>query len=229
MAAISLSPKSLVRNPAARFGLSALAGILTTCALFYLMQALIQGADSALTEDRIGNLVDFVRIKQDQDLQTKTRKAKKPPPPDEPPPTAPPKDFNVNIDKSAFNMSNVDLSLDIDIGGGFGFSDGDYLPIVKVQPQYPRRALSRGMTGWVIVEFTVTEQGSVTDPLIIETCGWVKNARNEGECFDNPNTVFNSAATKAALKFKYKPKVIDGNPVATAGVQNKITFELVDD
>ena len=34
---------------------------------------------------------------------------------------------------------------------------------------------------------------------------------------------------KAAEKFKYKPKVIDGNPVATAGVQNKITFELVED
>jgi protein TonB len=41
--------------------------------------------------------------------------------------------------------------------------------------------------------------------------------------------VFDSAALKAALKFKYKPKVIDGDPVATSGVQNKISFELIDD
>jgi protein TonB len=41
--------------------------------------------------------------------------------------------------------------------------------------------------------------------------------------------VFDSAALKAAFKFKYKPKVIDGEPVATAGVQNKISFELIDD
>ncbi len=229
MERITLDPTTLGRNPMIRLGISALAGVLTTLALFYLMQALIQGADSALTEDRIGHLVDFVRIKQDQDLQTKSRKAKKPPPPDEPPPLAPPKDFNINVNQNTFTMSDLNLNVDVDIGGAFGISDGDYLPIVKVQPQYPRRALSRGMTGWVIVEFTVTELGSVIEPHIIENCGWIKNVRHEGECVDSPNNVFNSAATKAALKFKYKPKVIDGNPIATAGVQNKITFELVDD
>ena len=81
---------------AKRFSLSVLVGLFVTLGLFYLMQALIQGADSALSEDKIGNLVDFVRIKQDQDLQTKQRKPKKPPPPDEPPPETPPKNFDVN-------------------------------------------------------------------------------------------------------------------------------------
>jgi len=41
------------------------------------MQSLISGADSALSEDKIGNLVDFVRVKQDQDVQKKQRKPKK--------------------------------------------------------------------------------------------------------------------------------------------------------
>ena len=213
-----------------RFGLSAIVGVFVTLALFYLMQALIQGADSALSDDKIGNLVDFVRIKQDQNVEAKKRKPKKPPPPDEPPPDVPPQNFNVSVDKAGFSMANMDTNVNINVGGGgFGISDGDYLPIVKVQPQYPRRALSRGMTGWVIVEFTVTDQGSVKDAFVVENCGWIKNARKEGECLDNPNSVFDSAATKAALKFKYKPKVIDGEPVATAGVQNKITFELIND
>lgn len=215
---------------AIRFSLSIIVGVVVTLALFYLMQALIQGADSALTDDKIGNLVDFVRVKQDQEVQTKQRKPKKPPPPDEPPPETPPQDFNLNVDNTGFSMSNVNLNVGVDVGGGgFGISDGEYLPIVKVQPQYPRRALSRGMTGWVIVEFTVSEQGLVKDPFVVSNCGWIKKSRNTGECFDSPNRVFDSAAIKAALKFKYKPKVIDGDPVETAGVQNKITFELVDD
>lgn len=213
-----------------RLGLSVSVGVIVTLALFYLMQYLIQSSNSAITDDNIGNLVDFVRVKQDQQVETKQRKPKKPPPPDEPPPETPPQNFNVNVDNTGFSMSNVDLSVGIDVsGGGFGISDGEYLPIVKVQPQYPRRALSRGMTGWVIVEFTVTEQGTVRDPVVVENCGWIKNARNTGECFDKPNGVFDSAAVKAAEKFKYKPKVIDGQPVETAGVQNKITFELVED
>ena len=52
--------------------------------------------------------------------------------------------------------------------------------------------------------------------------------RAPGECVDSPNTVFNNSAVKAAVKFKYKPKVIDGQPVATTGVQNRIIFELAD-
>ncbi|MBT4160925.1 MAG: TonB family protein [Gammaproteobacteria bacterium] len=213
-----------------RLSLSVLVGIIVTAALFYLMQFLIQGANRALSDDNIGNLVDFVRVKQDQELQTKKRKPKKPPPPDDPPPEVPPQNFNVNVDKTGFSMEGMNTNIDIQVGsGGFGISDGEYLPIVKVQPQYPRRALSRGMTGWVIVEFTVTEQGSVADPFVVSNCGWIKNARKEGQCFDSPNGVFDNAARKAAAKFKYKPKVIDGNPVATAGVQNKISFELVDD
>ena len=73
-----------------RLGLSIIVGVFVTLALFYLMQALIAGADSALTDDKIGNLVDFVRVKQDAEVNVKDRKPKKPPPPDEPPPETPP-------------------------------------------------------------------------------------------------------------------------------------------
>ena len=55
-------------------------GVIVTLGLFYRMQYLIQGADSALTEDKVGNPVDFVRVKQEQQVETKQRKSKKPPP-----------------------------------------------------------------------------------------------------------------------------------------------------
>jgi protein TonB len=212
-----------------RYGLSVAIGVFVTLLLFYIMQALIQSGKRVLTDDGALSLVDFVRLKEDQQLQTKKRKPKKPPPPDEPPPDIPPQQFNVAVDPSAYSMSNVDLSLNISVsGGGFGITDGDYLPIVKVQPVYPRRALSRGMAGWVIVEFVVNEQGMVENPVIVANCGMVQNARSEGECEDHPSNIFDSAAMKAELKFKYKPKIIDGVPTATGGVQNKITFELTE-
>lgn len=213
-----------------RFGLSLGVGVFVTLLLFYIMQALIQSGRSVLNEARSTTIVDFVRLKQDQILQTKKRKAKKPPPPDEPPPDVRPQLSNVAVDTTGYTMSNMNVNVNIDVSGsGFGITDGEYLPIVKVQPIYPRRALSRGMSGWVIVEFTVTAQGTVSNPVVLENCAMVANLRNPTECVDRPSSIFDSAATKAALKFKYKPKVIDGVPMDTAGVLNKITFELVDD
>lgn len=213
-----------------RLGSSMIIGLGVTLVLFYIMQALISSDQSALTEDQTRNLVDFVRVQEEQEVQTKDRQPEKPPPPDEPPPDTPQQDFNVGVNQSGYTMGDVSTAVDADIGGsGFGISDGEYLPIVKVQPVYPRRALSRGMSGWVIVEFTVTERGTVKNARVVENCGWVKNTRSEEECHDSPNSIFDRAALKAAEKFKYKPKVIDGEPVATAGVQNKITFELTDD
>ena len=209
-----------------RFGLSAVGGVVITLALFYLMQSLITGGKKSLSKDTIGRIVDIVRIKQELEVQTIQRKAKKPPPPDQPPPDVPPVNFNVSIDQTGFSMQGITSGPEIVISsGGFGISDGDYLPIVKVTPLYPRRALSRGLTGWAIVEFSVTAQGTVKNAFIIENCGWTRN-KSQGQCIDSPNSVFDSSAVRAALKFKYKPKVIDGEAVETTGVLNKIIFEL---
>ncbi len=211
-----------------RLGLSTVVGVIVTMALFYLMQFLIAGAESAITDDNAGRIVDIVRVKQENEVQTKNRKPQKPPPPDQPPPDVPPQNMNVNVDQTGFSMAGIDANAGIDIGGGgFGISDGEYLPIVKVQPVYPRRALSRGLQGWAIVEFTVSPQGTVVDPVVVNNCAWTRPA-SAGPCEDSPNGVFDSAAVRAALKFKYKPKVIDGEPVETAGVQNRIVFELAE-
>ena len=95
-------------------------------------------------------------------------------------------------------------------GVGFGVSDGEYLPIVKVAPVYPSRALSRGLEGYVIVEFTVTQTGATKDVVVVEST----------------SSLFERAAVDAAYKFKYKPRVIDGVAVEVPGVRNKITFEI---
>ena len=110
--------------------------------------------------------------------------------------SAAPVNTNINLDASGFGLAP---------------SDGEYLPIVKVQPVYPRRALSRGIEGYVIVEFTVTKQGTTRDIRVVES---------------KPSGIFDKAAIQAAGKFKYKPRVVDGQPIEVPGVQNKITFEI---
>ena len=87
------------------------------------------------------------------------------------------------------------------------------LPIFKAAPIYPRRAWTRGVEGHVLLEFVVTSKGAVRDPVVIES---------------KPPGIFDSAAIDAALQFKYKPKVVNGEPVEVGGVRNLIKFELQD-
>lgn len=197
----------------ARLVLAGLMAAATTFGLLFLMHALIAANNKPPEEVDPTKVADIHMPERQIETQYDTAKPEKPEDPDEPPPDMPEPEFDQpDINPDALNMSapRINPNLNVKGVGGFG-SDGEYLPIVKVQPQYPRRALSRGIEGYVIVEFTVTTNGSVKDPVVIEA--------------DPPN-IFNRAATKAALKFKYKPRVIDGEAVEVPGVRNKITFAI---
>jgi len=183
--------------------------------LLGLMQYLIATGEKALSDDSTIRFVDFVRVKRDENVEVKEQKPKKPPKPDTPPPTAPPQSQN-DVNPNAISTAMAPLAADssMNMGGmSFGNADGDYLPIVKVAPIYPRRALTRGLEGWVLLEFTVTKLGTVVDIKVLES--------------DPPN-IFDKAAVSAAAKFKYKPKVVNGEPIDTAGVLHRISFELED-
>ncbi len=195
-----------------RYAIGVVLGGMVTMALFFLMQALIKSDRSPFTDNVVGKIVDFVRLEEDENLQLKTRKPKPPPPPDEPPPDMPKPTFDQSTATMGIAIGSVNPNIDLNMQGTGGFSsDGEYLPIVKVAPVYPRRAQTRGIEGYVLLEFIVTETGAVRDPVVIEA---------------QPPGIFDRAAMQAALKFKYKPKVVDGQPVEVAGVRNLIKFEL---
>ena len=197
----------------ARYAIGVGLGALVTFALFFLMQAIIATNEANLDEGVKGKLLDFVRLQDDQEIETKQRKPKPPPPPDEPPPDMPKPDFEASDISQGVDIGavSVDVSLSVE-GGGFS-SDGEYLPIVKVNPQYPRRALTRGIEGYVILEYVVTKIGGVRDPVVIEA---------------KPPGIFNRAAINAAMKYKYKPKVVNGEAIDVAGVKTRIVFELTE-
>jgi len=100
----------------------------------------------------------------------------------------------------------------------------EMLPRVKVAPRYPRKALNRGLVGWVIVEFEVTPEGRTASPAVVDSC--VKSS-GATDCADHVADTFNEAAIEAVEQFLYIPRFVGGKPVATTGVQNRVTFELV--
>jgi protein TonB len=208
-----------------RTAIAIVAGSAIAFGLLFLMQALVASGRSAITETKTTRIVDFVRVKREERLERKKAKPDRPPNPDAPPPEAPRPSLSDSVSKtSASTTVQASQDVSVDVGGmdinlttGFGVvagtADGDYLPIVKVAPVYPPRALERGVEGYVILEFTVTKAGTVKDPRVVEY---------------HPSTIFNRAALNACLKFKYKPRVVNGEPIEVHGVLNKITFELVD-
>jgi protein TonB len=190
-------------------------GVVVTAALFWFMQYLIETADRELNEGASGHLVDFVRLKRDESIQRRQLKPKKPPPPDAPPPQPPTPQLdslNPNAEKIAISAAPVET--DIEMSGGFslGVGEGDYLPIVKVAPIYPQRALARSIEGYCVVQYVVTKNGTIRDPFVVED-----------QC---TSSLFHRASIQASLKFKYKPRVVDGQAVEVPGVQNKFTYEI---
>lgn len=197
----------------ARYAMAIPGGLAVTLALVLAMQALIALGNREQDESGVRYFVDFVQVDRQETVERKDRKPDKPPEPAEPPPDmSPPRTDAVEPVAESISIGAVPISTDIELGGvGLAGGDGDYLPIVKVAPVYPQRALARGIEGYVLVEFTVTRSGTVKDVRVIES---------------EPPGIFDDAAREAAAKFKYKPRVVDGQPIEVAGVQNRITFQL---
>ena len=83
------------------------------------------------------------------------------------------------------------------------------------------------MEGYVIVAFTITESGTIENVVPVQGMCSSKNP-NDPEAQLRPCSIFNSASSRAALKLKYKPKIVDGKAVRVEGVQHKFTFIMED-
>lgn len=196
-----------------RYAFSIVLGSFVTLSLLFVMHLLIEYCESAVTKERTRHNLDFVRVKRNESLNTEDFTPEKPPKPPETPPETPPQDMdNLDPNTPTINIAPPPISANTTIGGpgGMNIAEGDYLPIVRVAPVYPARALSRGLEGHVDLSFTVTAAGTVRDPIILFST----------------SSLFERAATRAVLKFKYKPRVVDGIPVDVPGVKTRITFRI---
>ena len=195
---------------------------LITIGLFFIMVILIALGDSGLRQDTSVKLADIVM--PERQIDTFMSEVEKPEKPEEQP------DDIAQPELDLQPLTGLDVSIakpkaNFKAGGSF-FRDGEYIPLFKVQPVYPRRAQERGTEGYVILAFTITESGTIENPYIIE--GKCRSANNRDGDF-RECSMFNSAAMRAASKLKYKPTVRDGRAVAVDDVPHKFTFELEDE
>ena len=173
-----------------------------TLGLFYFMQALIA------TGERFDQRVNVVKIVDatmpDIELEV-IEEIDKPELIEEvvqDTPDTPEKQINLdsgpslNIERASVDI-DTNLSLD---NASISATDGDYLPLVAIAPQYPTRAAQRGIQGWCLVSFTVDGMGNVVEDTIT-----VVDAE--------PASIFDRSSIRAATRFKFQPRVVDGQGV----------------
>tara|TARA_B100000029_G_C17525208_1_gene941417 strand:+ start:646 stop:1236 length:591 start_codon:yes stop_codon:yes gene_type:complete len=118
---------------------------------------------------------------------------------------------SLNIERATID---IDTGLELS-NASISATDGDYLPLVAIAPQYPTRAAQRGIQGWCLVSFTVDGLGNVIEDTIA-----VVDAE--------PPNIFDRSSVRAAARFKFQPRVVDGQGVEVAGVQYLFRYQLED-
>ena len=124
-----------------------------------------------------------------------------------------------NLDAGpALNIERQSIEIDTGLelsNASISATDGDYLPLVAIAPQYPTRAAQRGIQGWCLVSFTVDGLGNVVEETI--------------EVVDaEPPNIFDRSSMRAATRFKFQPRVVDGQGVEVSGVQYLFRYQLED-
>jgi len=210
-----------------RFMLALLVALLINGALFAMMERMTRGSEVIL-QGRIHEAppLNFIRVKR----------APQPPPTQEQrTPPEPPKQQQLPqaIDKLSIHpprpritkprIQLPKLAMPLRLGNGPYLGDyrtdaspmateGDIVPLVRIDPRYPTRALRAGIEGEVIVEFTINPDGSVVEPRILES---------------RPTGVFDRQVLRAIKRWKFSPRVENGVAVARLATQ-VINFELQD-
>ena len=197
---------------AIRIGISGALGILVTLSLVILMYKLIDSGVKELDEKEGIKIPYFLHVERETTTNAKKTEVKKPDDPEPPPPDIPQDQIDIEVPDSAVNISAPVVAVNPNAGLGNFARDSDFIPVYIPQPQYPRRAQTRGKEGYAVVEVIITTTGGVRDPKMIEEFpeGWG----------------FGRAALKAADKLKYNPRVVDGVGQEVPGVLYKFSFQM---
>lgn len=194
-----------------RLTLTLLFGAAFSVAMFWLLWTLISqpiNVDDMLEATRI----EFSRMRRDTEAATKRdeRVEREPPPPA---PEMPKMQFTTgsvgnNVARLTPNIDTAGALSKMNLQAG---SDTDVIPLVRIAPEYPPRALRRGVEGWVQVQFTITATGAVKDAVVVQA---------------DPPGLFDEAALRSIARWRYNPKVEGGVAVERVGVQTVIRFVL---
>lgn len=188
-------------------------------ALFSFMAWMVDNGHNRAPESSESLSFNMVMVEAEQDVQRRQRSVPEQPETPEPPPEAKVSQSTAEVTPLTPMTSLPSLGLDTSIDGlainaptfsDFG-SNQQAMPLYRVEPRYPAKALKRGAEGFVVMQFTIDPTGRPTDVKVLEA---------------NPRRMFEREAVRALKKWKYQPKVIEGRAVAQVNQTVKLEFKL---
>lgn len=189
---------------------AAFASVPFTLALFYFMASLISGPGKLEKSDASESRIDFLRTIKARSAESRNRRIPKKPPEPKVAPKIPKmavsQQENVQTPQMAMNAPILDSPLALGdgpyLGGGGGSrgsADGEPIPLIKPQAPYPRKAARAGTEGYVVLKVDITAAGTVENVRLVRS---------------KPRRLFDQSAIKTAYQYRYRPKMVDGKPVA---------------
>jgi len=206
---------------ALRLPISFVLALALTTVIFWMLASLIGGRNEVI-ERQLAARIEFSRLRRDSDVKTIKRQKPEPVKPVEKLESAP-KISSEGV--AAFKPSagpiaiGMGTGLNVDVKGllggpmavSSGGSDRAEMPLVRVEPVYPPRALTQRIEGWAVVEFTITPAGTTKDVRSVES---------------QPPDIFDAAVVKAVQSWKYNPKVEGGSAIERRGVRVMLSFKI---
>ncbi|ENM5788889.1 energy transducer TonB [Vibrio mimicus] len=190
-----------------------------TLALFSLMAWMVDNGGKSIPKPTSTLSFTIVMAEQEQDVQRRQRSIPEQPQVPQVPTQAPARsEQTAAMDVSSLNPL-VDLNLSTAIEGvavnapQFGeFSvNQQVMPLHRVEPNYPAKALQRGVEGYVTLRFNIDELGKTRDIEVVDS---------------NPKRYFEREAMLALRNWKYQPKIVDGKAVVQTGLTVRLEFKL---
>ncbi|GEM_PF-2271705 len=175
-----------------RYAICLVGGTCAALGLFLLMQGLIGRSEANISNQKNFAIPQFIRMDQPEDavkeLQRERPEPLKAPEPvpmakamemPQPPPIQSPQfdpsipdirpDLALNdLPLAAPVAANPSPSCEMQTSGELLRYSQPLIPVSRVEPSYPRRAQLEGISGWVRLEFVVSENGSVKDIRVVE-------------------------------------------------------------
>lgn len=187
-------------------------------AIFSFMAWMVDSGHRRAPEPSESLSFNMVMVENEQDVQRRQRSVPEQPKAPEVPEQMPTSQANTQLTQiSPVTQPSLGLNTAIDglaisapTFGDFGVNQ-QAMPLYRVEPNYPAKALKRGAEGYVIMSFTIDPTGKPVDIEVIEA---------------NPRRMFEREAVRALKKWKYQPKVVDGGSISQVGQTVRLEFKL---
>ena len=193
-----------------RFITATAAGMVITAFLIFVMNYLIEVSEAVESTPRDRMSLEFLPQIDDTAVQVDEPPPVMPDPPVAPPPLVPPTELSPETELIGIRRLPPAQPVNTHISPILGTANNPLINIIAVQPNYPAAASQRGLEGHVIVVFDVTEMGTVSNVVVVESS----------------SSVFNKAAVNAVYRFRYKARMIDGVPQGSSGLRKLFRFEM---